>query len=194
MLLVNNISQLDHPNLLTEEQAHELQILIDGCQNNDRSAQEIFYKRYFGLVMGISQRYFINKDDALAQTNFSFLKIFQNLSKFHFKGSFEGWMERITVNTILDALRKRKWEVLSFDEIELATQDATLPQLYYADLLELLNQLPESTKLVFNLFAIEGFKHSEIAAQLKISEGTSKWHVSEAKKKLRLLIQQHYGQ
>jgi len=143
--------------------------------------------------MGISQRYFLNRDDALAHVNSSFLKIFNSLNTYQFKGVFEGWIGRITVNTILDSLRKKKWESTSLHGFEIGSNEETLPQLYYADLIKLLNQLPESTKVVFNLNVIEGFKHAEIADHLNISVGTSKWHVSEAKKKLRYLIQQYDG-
>lgn len=174
-------------------QDHELKNLIEACQKRDRSAQEKLYKRYFGLLMGISQRYFINKDDSLDAVNRSFLKVFKRLSSYRFEGAFEGFISTICVRVILDILRQRKWEERREEMYEVASEKSVLPQLYYNDLLQLLNRLPEATKMVFNLYAIEGFRHKEIAEQLNISVGTSKWHVATAKVKLQNLIKEYHG-
>lgn len=176
-----------------KEQNHELQNLINSCLQKDRSAQEKFYKKYFGLLMGTAQRYFINKDDSLDAVNRAFLKIFKSLNKYRFEGAFEGFISTICIRVILDILRRQKWEEKRETIAEMPSGKSVLPNLYYKDLLQLLNHLPESTKVVFNLFAIEGFKHHEIAKQLNISAGTSKWHVSAAKKQLRNLIQEYHG-
>jgi RNA polymerase sigma-70 factor (ECF subfamily) len=168
-----NISNKKHleKEKIQKEQVHELQNLIKSCLQKDRSAQEKFYKKYFGLLMGIAQRYFINKDDSLDAVNRAFLKVFKSLSKYRFEGAFEGFISTICVRVILDILRTQKWEAKRETIVEKASSKSILPNLYYQDLLQLLNRLPESTKVVFNLFAIEGFKHQEIAKQLNISEG-----------------------
>lgn len=175
-------------------QERELEMILKRCGLEDRSAQEVLYKKYYGLLMAICLRYYKNKDDATAALNQAFLKIFQKINLFRFEGSFEGWITKLTINSILDELRKKtiNYEVLT-DSFN-ANDDSVLPKVYFNDLLKLLNELPESTKIVFNLFAVEGFKHQEIAEQLNISVGTTKWHVSEAKRKLRLLINNYYGQ
>lgn len=193
MITERNISK--HRNLKPENshQGRELDEILKGCKHNDRSAQEILYKRYYGLLMAVCLRYYKNKDDATAALNQAFLKIFGKIDQYRKEGSFEGWMLKLTINSILDELRKKRVEFIDLEESFSISEDAVLPKLYFDDLLKLLNLLPECTKIVFNLFAIEGFKHQEIAKQLNISAGTSKWHVSEAKKKLRFLINKHYG-
>ena len=195
--MINEVHISNKANLEKEEnqkkQNHELQNLINSCLKKDRSAQEKFYKKYFGLLMGIAQRYFINKDDSLDAVNRAFLKIFKSLKKYRYEGAFEGFISTICVRVILDILRRQKWEEKRESIAEMPSAKSILPHLYYQDLLQLLNHFPESTRVVFNLFAIEGFKHQEIAKQLNISQGTSKWHVSAAKKQLRNLIQEYHG-
>lgn len=195
MITVNHISTTQNLKPVKNVQDSALVDLLKGCANEDRSSQEILFKRYYGLLLAVCLRYYKNKDDAKAILNQAFLKIFKKINLYRFEGSFEGWISRLTVNTILDDLRKKK---IDYDDYEthqfaLSQNDSILPKLYYDDLLGLLNQLPKTTKIVFNLFSIEGYKHQEIATLLKISVGTSKWHVSEAKKKLRLLINELYG-
>jgi RNA polymerase sigma factor (sigma-70 family) len=194
LITLNNILPTRKPTSEKSGQERELEKILKGCELEDRSAQEKLYKKYYGLLMAVCLRYYKNKDDATAALNQAFLKIFQKVNQYRFEGSFEGWMTKLTINSILDELRKKtiNYEVLN-ESIE-TNDESVLPKLYFDDLLKLLNQLPESTKVVFNLFAVEGFKHHEIAEQLNISVGTTKWHVSEAKKKLRLLINTHYGQ
>lgn len=167
----------------------ELDVIIRGCLANDRSAQEKLYKRYYGKMMGTCLRYLKNEDDALDVLNTGFLKVFQNLSSYSGKGSFDGWVYLIIRNAIIDQLRKRlKYREESLEENHnnmYQVQSGVLEQLYAEDLLKLLQKLPETTRLVFNLFAIDGFKHEEISTMLKISQGTSKWHVSEARRILK---------
>ena len=177
-----------------KKQDHELLDLIKACLKNDRFGQEKLYKRFYGLMMGIALRYFINKDDALDAVNHSFLKVFKNLGKFRFDGAFEGFISKICVRVILDKIRTQKWEERRESlEMEMPLPEGLLSNLYYQDLLQLLNHLPQNTKVVFNLFAIEGFKHHEIAKQLNISQGTSKWHVNAAKNQLKILIKEYHG-
>ena len=194
MITLNNILPTRKPASDKSIQERELEKILKGCEQEDRSAQEILYKKYYGLLMAVCLRYYKNKDDATAALNQAFLKIFQKINQYRFEGSFEGWITKLTINSILDELRKKTINYEVLHEGFETNDDSVLPKLYFDDLLNLLNQLPESTKVVFNLYAVEGFKHQEIAEQLNISVGTTKWHVSEAKKKLRLLINNHYGQ
>lgn len=139
-------------------------------------------------------RYLNNHDDAIEAVNSGFLKVFQQIHQFNGQGTLEGWMYHIVRNTIVDVQRKKvkytAMEGVSIeDSLHNSIADNISEHLHAIDLLKLLNTLPEATKMVFNLFAIEGFKHQEIAKMLNISEGTSKWHVSEARKLLQIALE-----
>lgn len=173
----------------------ELELIVKGCLANDRAAQEMLYRKFYGRMMGTCMRYLGNEDDARDVLNTGFLKVFQNLKSYTGQGSFEGWVYLIIRNAIIDQIRKRvKYREESLDETTAETsfvEPGALEQLYAKDLLKLLYQLPETTRLVFNMFALEGFKHDEIANTLGISSGTSKWHVSEARRILKQCLETH---
>jgi RNA polymerase sigma factor (sigma-70 family) len=167
----------------------ELAKLIEGCKANDRSAQESLYKRYYGKMMAMCMRYTGNRDDAMEVLNTGFLKVFRSLDSYGSNGSFDGWVYRIIYNSVIDRLRSRMKEVRTLEVDDAMTvpgiDASSIQQLYVQDLMKLLNELPESTRVVFNMFAIEGYKHNEIGELLNISEGTSKWHVNQARKILK---------
>jgi len=123
--------------------------------------------------------------------NNSFLKIFQKIESYSGIGSFEGWMKVIVRHAVADYFRNKK-DVL-IQPLEESKDDVIspeiLPKLYENDLLKLLKEIPQSSSKVFELYVLEGLNHEEIAQQLDISIGTSKWHLSESKRKLRLLIE-----
>lgn len=171
--------------------------LVRRCLGNDRAAQGQLYRKYYGKMMATCMRFLADRDDALEVLNTGFLKVFQNLNKFDGIGSFEGWIYRIIRNSVVDHLRSkiryREMEGGSTEELEVAVKESALDQLYAKDLLQMLNHLPDTTRLVFNLFALEGYKHEEIAKILGISDGTSKWHVSEARRVLKIQIEKLTG-
>ena len=119
----------------------------------------------------------------------AFVKIYAHLPSYKFEGVFEGWVKKITVNTCLDQLRKDKKLLsdISLDDVsfKIAHQDHSLEKLMADDLLKLVQSLPDGYRTVFNLFAIEGFSHQEIAKQLKISESTSKTQYLRARAYLK---------
>lgn len=179
---------------LNEQQALQEDIdLINACIKNDRLAQASLYKKHYGVMMSICMRYTKNRDEALEIVNNGFLKVFLNLDKWQ-GGSLQGWIRRIITNTAIDHLRaqvKYKEQTLPEDYDVYITDDYT-SKLETNDLMNLVNALPDEQRMVFNLFAIEGYKHKEIADLLHISEGTSKWYVSEARKTLKLRIEKLY--
>ena len=140
-------------------------------------------------MLGVCRQYvkdMHHAEDLLLQ---GFLKVFTNLDKFKFEGSFEGWIRRIMVNTCITYLRKKN--VISVTDEDYVFNDAateSLENTSVEDIQKLIDQLPEGYKMVFNLYAIEGYKHSEIAKQLGISESTSKSQLFKARK----LLQQNY--
>lgn len=173
----------------------ELAGLIAGCKAGERTAQEAMYKRYYGKMMAMCQRYIGNRDDAMEVLNMGFLKVFRSLEGYEASGSFDGWVYRIIYNSVIDYLRSKVKAVktVEIDDAELHLVDASaIQQLYVDDLLKLLDCLPESTRIVFNMFALEGYRHEEIADMLGISTGTSKWHVNQAREILKQQITQKH--
>lgn len=174
----------------------ELVKLIEGCVVNDRSAQEAIYKRYYGKMMSMCMRYVKDRDEAMAVLNLGFLKVFKSIGGYSFGGSFDGWLHRIVYRSVIDQLRVKMKEMKT-TELEMIEEKAShsvsgLDNLLAEDLFKLLDQLPESSRMVFNMFAIEGYKHEEISEMLGISVGTSKWHVNQARTQLKDLILKTY--
>jgi len=183
-------------NILSSEEKRRdenavLYTIVYGCIEKKRSAQELLYKKYYGKMMGLCLRYFKNKDDAKDAMNMGFLKVFQNIHLFDEDKNLEAWIYTIIQRTALDLVRKQikiKNIETEITEKSASIEPEILQQLYVQDLMLLLNQLPDTSRLVFTLYATENFKHQEIAEELCISEGTSKWHVNHARKILKELI------
>jgi RNA polymerase sigma factor (sigma-70 family) len=138
--------------------------------------------------MVIAMRYAIDEHEAADIMSHAFVKMFRSISSFdESKGSFQGWLKRIVINESLDHIKQRS--KFSHQEIETAEEpaitNAVIEKTDAAAIMELIKQLPPATHAVFVLYAIDGFAHKEIATKLKISEGTSKWHLSEARKILQ---------
>jgi RNA polymerase sigma factor (sigma-70 family) len=140
-------------------------------------------------MLGVCRQYVKDLQHAEDLLLSGFLKVFTNLSQFKHEGSFEGWIRRIMVNTCISHLRKKNLVVLADDDFifnDAATD--SLENTSVEDIQNLIDKLPEGYKIVFNLFAIEGFKHSEIAVKLGVSESTSKTQLFRARK----LLQENY--
>ena len=161
--------------------------IINGCARNERLFQEILYKQYFGKMMSICLRHTHDKENALLIVNDGFLKVFKNIEKYSFQGSFEGWIRKIVFRCISDYFRKesKHLKAIVFMEQDDIIEDTALSKLYFDELIDLVYELPIATSEVFLLYAIEGYKHREIGERLNISEGTSKWHLSNARKLLK---------
>jgi RNA polymerase sigma factor (sigma-70 family) len=175
----------------------ELVKLINGCLDNERSAQQQLYKAYYGKMMAMCMRYMRNRDDAMEVLNMGFLKVYKSLDSYGFNGSFDGWIYRIIYHTVIDRLRSKVKELktveIDSNMIHCSIDSSAIQELYVSDLMQLMDALPESTRVVFNMFAIEGYTHSEIGKMLDISEGTSKWHVSHARGILKQQIENKYS-
>jgi RNA polymerase sigma factor (sigma-70 family) len=157
--------------------------LIKGLQKGEGKAQKFVYEKYAGIMLGIGLRYLKNQLDAEEVMLNGFVKIFQNVGQFESKGSFEGWMKRVVINEALGYLRKKEPLHLGIekDHILLPTEASAESDLAVEDLLNLLHELPAGYRTVFNLYAIEGYSHKEIAEMLDITEGTSKSQLSKAR-------------
>ncbi|MES2826668.1 MAG: RNA polymerase sigma factor [Bacteroidota bacterium] len=168
------------------------QALVEKCKVNDRAAQEQLYKLFHWEMLRLSCRYLKSDDLAKEALNQAFLKIFQNIADYSAqKGELGGWIRTIVVRTSIDLRRKElrfNTEELSDSHDEPHIPAAVLAKLYAEDLLEYIRQLPQATQIVFNLSVVEGYNHQEIAEMLDIGEATSRWHLSDAKRKLRAMI------
>jgi RNA polymerase sigma-70 factor (ECF subfamily) len=167
--------------------------LIEACKQNKRKARNRLYQLYANKFLGICLRYTRNKTEAEDVLHDSFIKIFTKIDQYTGKGSFEGWMKRIVTNTAIQLLRDRIQERKVFDENKEVEQDAEiteeqnedLPRLDAKDLMQIIQNLPDGYRAVFNMYVFEGMGHKEIAETLNISEGTSKSQYFRAKQLLR---------
>jgi RNA polymerase sigma-70 factor (ECF subfamily) len=169
--------------------------LLESCRKEDRRAQFELYRLCYSILLSVCLRYEKNKEDAEFLLNKAFYKILKNLDKYNDHIPFEAWIRRITINTVIDDYRKNKKEKIDYVEEPLQVAPVssmdfnTADQKFDAEELQMLiDQLPPVSKKVFNLYVIDGYNHKEIADQLEMSEGTSKWHLSSARKKLKELI------
>ncbi|MFT7613366.1 MAG: RNA polymerase sigma factor (sigma-70 family) [Parvicellaceae bacterium] len=169
--------------------------LVDGCVNKDPKAQRELYNRFASKMLGVSYRYANSQEEAQDVLQDAFIKVFERISSFKKDGSLEGWIRRVVVNTSLDNIRKTKKEKynVSLAEAEYlaSDKDFIIESMSAKELLQLLKTLPLGYRTVFNLYAIEGYSHKEIADQLDISENTSKSQFSRAKAFMRKLIEQY---
>jgi len=168
--------------------------LVQGCIKNDRTAQEALYKLFHADMLRICYSYLPDKELAKEAFNSGFLKVFQSIQNFDIeKGELGGWIRKIMIHTSIDVCRRElKFNTLTTpvkDEDDFFISPAILEKLYFEDILLNIRTLPRATQTVFILSVIDGFTHKEISGQLKISEGTSRWHLAEAKRKLRLLLE-----
>jgi len=167
--------------------------LIKGCIANERSAQEGLYKLYYKDMWRVCSRYLKSRELAEEAVNSGFLKVFQHIGSFdENKGELTGWIKVIMMRTSIDLGRKEtdfNIELNSTDEIgDIFVSPQILEKLYAEDLVKTIRILPIATQMVFNLSVIDGYSHKEIGEKLRITDGTSRWHLAEAKKQLRSLL------
>ncbi|GAB3730998.1 RNA polymerase sigma factor [Spirosoma lituiforme] len=158
--------------------------LIVALKRGESRAHKIVYERFAGKMLAVCTRYCANKDDAEEVMLDGFMRAFEKIEQFREEGSFEGWIRRIMVTESLMFLRKAKqWrQEVPIDEVTVEPDyewaDTAVNE---SDLMRLVNQLPDGYRTIFNLYAIEGYAHAEIAEMLGISEGTSKSQLSRAR-------------
>jgi RNA polymerase sigma factor (sigma-70 family) len=167
--------------------------LAKGCLNNERKAQEELYLLFHADMQRVCYSYL--PDDMLVREalNAGFLKVFQSIGTFDIqKGELGGWIRKIMIHTTIDLYRKElKFSPVNehtLSEDEFFISPAVLTQLYFKDILAEIRRLPYATQTVFNLSVLDGYSHKEIGEKLNISEGTSRWHLAEAKRRLRELL------
>ncbi len=169
--------------------------LLEACAHNDRRAQKQLYEHCYRMLMNVCMRYYSNAEDARFAFNNGFLKIINGLAAVDLSEiNFPGWSKRIMVNALIDEYRKNKnHETYIFAketdrELELHasnTNNEGEEALNYEAIMQLLQTIPSISAHVFTLYVIDGYNHKEIGDLLEITEGTSKWHLSTARKTLR---------
>lgn len=175
------ILPLKHMNL---DRTFTIDSLLEGCKKGDRKAQESLYNALASKMMGVCMRYAKDTFEAEDILQMGFVKVFQKVSEFRSDGSFEGWIRRIMVNTAIETYRKnlRSLNMVNIDEVYDQPQSTfDMGKLELNDLMKLVQQLSNGYRIVFNMYAIEGYSHKEIAKKLGISEGASKSQLSRAR-------------
>jgi len=170
------------------EKSTAIDCLVEGCQRQDGQAQRQLYDKLAPKMLGLCCRYILDKPEAEGVMTTGFFKAFERISQFSGNGSFEGWLRRIMINESLLYLRKNKTMQLEVEidhAIHEPNYDFMDSHLEAKDLLVLISELPIGYRTVFNLYAIEGFSHKEIAKQLEINENTSKSQLSRARTMLK---------
>lgn len=184
------------------ENKEKLKHIINGCLENKRRSQEELFKLYYGKMISVCMRYTLDRDTAEEVLQEGFIKIFEKLEAFDYKGSFEGWIRRIMCNTAIDNIRKNKRKpkltdnendfkigsenpIIEAEELEFIEMKAEIA-------LEAINKLSPAYKTVFNLYVMEEYTHKEISHILGISEGTSKSNLSKAKMNLKQILKEKF--
>ena len=170
----------------------QVDTIIEGCRKGSRKAQEQLYKNYYRAMVSLCLRYTKNEADAVEVLNNGFLKVFKNIQRYEpEQASLYTWIRTIVIHSCIDFIKKNQ-KSGSHQELGEAMEVHIPPEavnrMDAVALLQLVRQLPPATQAVFNLYITEGFNHREIAVLLGISEGTSKWHLSEARKTLQQMI------
>lgn len=174
-----------------------MQDLIRLCQKEDRKAQERLFKLAYPLAISVSKRYTRDLEEAHSVVNEGMLKVFRQLDQFTPELSFGGWIRRIMVNASIDHYRKIRRYQDRYTDYEseadgMGFDEDVLDKISAEEILTLVQELPPSYRMVFSLYAVEGYNHREIAEELGISEGTSKSNYAKAKAKLQIaLANQH---
>lgn len=166
--------------------------LIENCKINDTKAQGELYKLFSGKLFAICLKYSRNYAEAEDNLQDAFLTIFKKIEQYKNKGSFEGWLKRITVNTVLQRYRKEKvFDIINEDaieDVELEVDEDTVSIDY---LLKIIQELPDRYRLVFNLYVLDGYSHKEIADMIEINVGTSKSNLARARLILKQTIEEY---
>lgn len=168
--------------------------LIKACIAKDPRAQRMLYEQYAGKMLAVCQRYCSSTEEAEDAFHEGFLKVFSKINDYKHDGAFGGWIRRIMVNTVLDQLRKGKKHLFHEDIEEVldltAQSESPLDALSAKELLKILEKLPEGYRVIFNMFAIEGYSHKEIAEHLNVTISTSKTQFLRARMYLKKRLEE----
>lgn len=164
--------------------------LIKGCIAMDRKAQHCLYHRFYSLGMNICMRYASDRDEALEVVNMAFLKVFQHIDRYQPLSGLGAWISRIVFRTAIDYVRSRNSYTKTIVFPEYQESPVTVPTTMDHDaIMGAIQGLPDMHRAVFSLYAIDGYRHKEIAEMFEIDETTSRWYLSQARKLLRRVLE-----
>ncbi|MNE12588.1 ECF RNA polymerase sigma factor SigR [compost metagenome] len=167
--------------------------LVNECAKGNSKAQRALFDKFAPKMLAVCQRYLRNNQEAEDVLQDGFVKVFQKIVDFKMEGSLEGWIRRIIVNTALDTIRKNKklLDDVQVEEVQykVSFTDHQFDGMDLAQLMKLINDMPDGYRVVFNMFAIEGYSHKEIADTLGVTENTSKSQYSRARAFLRTQLE-----
>ena len=166
------------------EHKYTIDTLVNKCKAGERKAQELLYKQFAAKMLGVCMRYATDRMEAEDMLQNGFIRVFQKMNDYRGEGSFEGWVRRIMVHSSIEYYRKhhKMMQVVDMDEVgEPSVDPVAMANLDAKDLIALIQQLAPGYRMVFNLYAIEGFSHREIGEIMSISEGASKSQLSRAR-------------
>ena len=174
-----------------------MQELIKQCKEHNLQAQTKVYQLFSGKLFALSLKYSRNRSDAEDVLQDSFIQAFQKIHQYKNKGSFEGWLKRIVINTALQKYREKSPLQLVKEEQDIENEEGVVlnideDKIDISDLLGLIQELPDRYRLVFNLYVLDNFSHKEIAKMLTISEGTSKSNLSRARLILKQKVENYH--
>ncbi len=175
----------------------QLEEIIYKCREENSAAQTALYNLFSSKMYGICLRYSRDSGEAEDILQEGFVRVFSKIKQYEFKGSFEGWIRRVMVNTALEKFRRHD-RLYPVEEMKIyeSTEwvEETISSITANDLLRIIQELPPRYKMVFNLFAIEGYSHQEIGEMMNISEGTSKSNLSRARVILQKSVEHYFGE
>ncbi|WP_316791753.1 RNA polymerase sigma factor [Pedobacter frigoris] len=169
----------------------DIPVLISGCKRKDRKSQKGLYQLFYGHSMKMCMRYAKDKEEAIELVNDGFMRVFTNIHKYEESRPFKPWLSTIMINTSIDHYRKQIKRI-EMEELnakhEIEDKENILSHIHYEDLIRMVQQLSIAYRTVFNLFAIDGYSHEEIASMLSISVGTSKSNLFKAREQLKKML------
>ncbi|MEG0796505.1 MAG: RNA polymerase sigma factor [Odoribacter sp.] len=170
----------------------KLDQIVDKCKKGDRKAAETLYRMFSAKMFAVCLHFSVNRAEAEDTLQDGFIKIFDSIGQYSGKGSLEGWMKRIFINTALEKFRKNQKTVIveEFPDVEDTDVEEGI-EIPNAVLSEFVEQLPDRYKMVFNLYVLEDLQHKEIAAALGITEGTSKSNLARARDILKRKVKEY---
>ncbi len=169
--------------------------MISGCKEGNRVAQKAMYDYFASKMLGVCMRYAKDRAEAEDMLQESFIKIFQNLHTYRGEGNFEGWVRRVVVFNAINLYKHRVRhfkEDLDVRDYDAKYDDDVVSKISVKEILAFVQQMPDGYRLIFNLYAVEGFTHKEISEQLGIAIGTSKSQYSRARDWMKKVLSQHY--
>ncbi|MCX6352321.1 MAG: RNA polymerase sigma factor [Bacteroidetes bacterium] len=170
--------------------------LLEGCKQGNRKCQKLLFEGWFGEMYAVAKRYSRDDDEAKDVVQNGFIKVFTRINSYTGEGTFKAWVHRVMVRTAIDQYRHNKRIAQVFErgiEYDVPVEAEVEGHIAYEEITLIIDMLSPLQKNIFYMAVMDGFSHKEIGEELGITEGTSKWHLYEGRKKLKILLETYYG-